>query len=93
MNNKNRTCDDSHRTSYSYIIKFNDIICYRNRKYTLIQSVCSATLNTPKVAIEPKRDKFLFKKLAIKAQNFYSTANLTELSGKPNTFWNVSIIP
>ena len=33
MNNKNRTCDDSHRTSYSYIIKFNDIICYRNRKY------------------------------------------------------------
>ena len=96
MNNKNRTCDDSHRTSYSYIIKFNDIICYRNRKYqqslmrlnlislkrverllyhVQLQSVCSATLNTPKVAIEPKRDKFLFKKLAkIKAANFYSTS-------------------
>ena len=60
-----------------------------------LQSVCSATLNTPKVAIEPKRDKFLFKKLADKKSggNFYSTTNLTELSGKPNTFWNVSIIP
>ena len=54
----------------------------------------AATPNTPKVAIEPKRDKFLFKKLKIKAAAaFYSTTNLTELSGKPNTFWNVSIIP
>ena len=39
MNNKNRTCDDSHRTSYSYIIKFNDIICYRNRKYRKLNAL------------------------------------------------------
>ena len=49
----------------------------------------SATPNTPNVAIEPKREIFLFKKLAANnAAAVASTvpANLTDFSGKPNTF-------
>ena len=66
----------------TYIIKFNDIICYRNRKYqqSLMQLnlislkrverllyhvrfkvFVSSNANTPKVAIEPKRDKFCLR--------------------------------